>query len=104
MRYYAGNWAYNIWLVRKGSAAKLGKLDEGGRHDARAARDACCPTPRRSTSALTLSLAHRFMHLEGRPLLEALPRAVDDIEDYEWIDGEVVAAAWCSAGTSATAT
>ena len=30
------------------------------------------------------------MHLEGRPLLEALPRAVDDIDDYEWIEGEVV--------------
>ncbi len=35
-------------------------------------------------------MAHRFMHLEGRPLLEALPRAVDDIDDYEWMDGEVV--------------
>ena len=22
MRYYAGNWAYNIWLVRKGSASR----------------------------------------------------------------------------------
>ena len=28
--------------------------------------------------------------LEGRPLLEALPRAVDDIEDYEWHEGEVL--------------
>ena len=26
MRYYAGNWAYNIWLVRKGAAAKFDKL------------------------------------------------------------------------------
>ena len=31
------------------------------------------------------------MHLEGRPLLEALPRAVDRIDDYEWIDGEMFA-------------
>jgi hypothetical protein len=38
-----------------------------------------------------MSLAHRFMHLEGRPLLEALPRTVDRIEDYEWIDGEMLA-------------
>ena len=30
------------------------------------------------------------MHFEGRPLLEALPKAVDDIEDYEWMEGEVV--------------
>ncbi|MDX1384298.1 MAG: DUF3556 domain-containing protein, partial [Thermoanaerobaculia bacterium] len=26
MRYYAGNWAYNIWLLRKGSEAKLKRL------------------------------------------------------------------------------
>ncbi len=26
MRYYAGNWAYNIWLMRKGSEHKLAKL------------------------------------------------------------------------------
>ena len=26
MRYYAGNWAYNIWLFRKGSSAKLHQL------------------------------------------------------------------------------
>ena len=26
MRYYAGNWAYNIWLIRKGSEAKLDAL------------------------------------------------------------------------------
>ena len=39
---------------------------------------------------LAMSMAHRFMHLEGRPLLHALPRAVDRIEDYEWMDGEVL--------------
>ena len=39
--------------------------------------------------ALALSLSHRYMHLEGRPLLEAVPRAVDRIDDYEWIDGEI---------------
>jgi len=41
-------------------------------------------------TALALSLAHRFMHLEGRPLLEALPLAADDIDAYEWMDGEIV--------------
>jgi len=41
-------------------------------------------------TALTMSLASRFMHLEGRPLLEALPRAVDDIDAYEWMEGEVL--------------
>jgi hypothetical protein len=39
---------------------------------------------------MALTMAHRFMHLEGRPLLEALPRAVDDINAYEWMEGEVL--------------
>ena len=30
------------------------------------------------------------MHFEGRPLLEALPVAVDDIEDYDWYEGELI--------------
>ena len=48
------------------------------------------PDPTAVETALSLSLAHRFMHLEGRPLLEALPRAVDDMDAYDWNDGEVI--------------
>jgi hypothetical protein len=40
-------------------------------------------------TAVAMSMASRFMHFEGRPLLEALPRAVDHIDDYEWLEGEV---------------
>ncbi|MEN8160620.1 MAG: DUF3556 domain-containing protein [Myxococcota bacterium] len=89
MRYYAGNWAYNVWLMRKGSAHKLGKLKKaagtfreqlGKMLDDETAVD----------MATTLSMAHRFMHFEGRPLLEALPKAVDDIDAYEWMEGEVL--------------
>jgi hypothetical protein len=29
------------------------------------------------------------MH-RGRPLLDALPKAVDDIDAYEWMEGEVL--------------
>jgi hypothetical protein len=47
------------------------------------------PDPLAVDTAVTLSLAARFMHLEGRPLLEALPHATDDIDAYEWIDGEI---------------
>ena len=37
-------------------------------------------------------VAHALLdrHLEGRPLLRAVPRAVDDIDAYEWNDGEVI--------------
>jgi hypothetical protein len=89
MRYYAGNWAYNVWLFRKGAVAKLGKLTKA----AGTMRDQLEKLLADSTAvemALSLSLAHRYMHLEGRPLLEAMPQAVEDIDAYEWMDGEVV--------------
>jgi hypothetical protein len=90
MRYYAGNWAYNIWLFRKGSTDKLRKLTKAA-GTMREQLASLLPDRQSVELALASSLAHRFMHLEGRPLLEALPRAVDDIEDYEWMDGELVA-------------
>jgi hypothetical protein len=31
------------------------------------------------------------MHLHGRALPLLVPKAVDRVEDYEWIDGEIVA-------------
>jgi hypothetical protein len=89
MRYYAGNWAYNIWLVRKGSAAKFGKLVKAA-GTFREQLEKLLGDPVAADVAITLSMSHRFMHFEGRPLLEALPKAVDDIEDYEWMEGEVL--------------
>jgi Transmembrane protein of unknown function (DUF3556) len=89
MRYYAGNWAYNVWLVRKGSAAKFEKLTKAS-GTMREQLEKLLPDATAVETALALSPAHRFMHLEGRPLLEALPRAVDDIDAYEWMDGEVL--------------
>lgn len=90
MRYYAGNWAYNIWLVRKDAVRKLEKLRKAA-GTMREQLEKLLPDETAVEMALALSMSHRFMHLEGRPLLEALPRAVDDIDDYEWMDGEVVA-------------
>jgi len=89
MRYYAGNWAYNIWLVRKGSARKLARLTKAA-GTMREQLEKLLVDATAVEMALALSLAHRFMHLEGRPLLEALPRAVDDIDAYDWNDGEVL--------------
>ncbi len=89
MRYYAGNWAYNIWLVRKGSAAKFAKLVKAA-GTFREQLEKLLGDPVAAEVAVTLAMSHRFMHFEGRPLLEALPRAVDDIDDYEWMEGEVL--------------
>jgi len=92
MRYYAGNWAYNVWLVRKSALAKLNRLVKpaGTMREQLAAMGLDADAVDMGTM---LSLAHRFMHFEGRPLLEALPRAVDRIDDYEWMDGEVIGGA-----------
>ncbi len=90
MRYYAGNWAYNIWLFRKDAIGKLSAIVKNS-DTTRVQLGRMLPDAKSVEVALAMSLAHRFMHLEGRPLLEALPRAVDRIEDYEWIEGEMVA-------------
>jgi hypothetical protein len=92
MRYYAGNWAYNIWLFRGESEEKLGKLTKAA-GSFREQLGRLVPDEETLDVAVALSLSHRFMHLEGRPLLEALPRAVDDIEEYDWVEGEILAGA-----------
>jgi hypothetical protein len=92
MRYYAGNWAYNIYLFKKGSTHKLQHLvKSAGTMREQLAR--MLDDEQQVDLAVALSMSHRYMHLEGRPLLEALPRAVDDIEDYEWVEGEVLGGA-----------
>jgi hypothetical protein len=88
MRYYAGNWAYNVWLFRRGSTARLAKLTKAA-GTMRQQLEKLVPDATALEMALAMSLAHRFVHLEGRPLLEVLPRALDDIDAYEWMDGEV---------------
>jgi hypothetical protein len=89
MRYYAGNWAYNVWLFRRGSTAKLGRLTKVA-GTMREQLAGLLPSAEAVDVALAMSMSHRFMHLEGRPLLDALPRAVDDIDAYEWMDGELL--------------
>jgi hypothetical protein len=89
MRYYAGNWAYNIWLFRKGGS--LDKLDRLTKSAGTMAEQLTQMGLDEETVELAknMSLASRFMHFEGRALLDALPRAVDHIDDYEWLEGEV---------------
>ncbi|RZO52805.1 MAG: hypothetical protein EVA89_30740 [Sandaracinaceae bacterium] len=89
MRYYAGNWAYSVWLLREGSHVKLAKL-------------------RKTSGWIYDQLAHfydegtavglvgkvfgfRLMHLHGRALPRLIPKAVDRFEDYEYLDGELIA-------------
>ena len=89
MRYYAGNWAYNIWFFRGDSQKKLNRLTKAaltmreqlaGMLDDQDAVD----------TAMIMMPVMRLMHLQGKVLHEAIPKALDHIEDYEWMEGEVV--------------
>jgi hypothetical protein len=42
-------------------------------------------------NAMLLSSVNRLLHLQGKVLFDALPRAVDQIDRYHWMDGEIVA-------------
>lgn len=89
MRYYAGNWAYGIWLFRGESYRKLDHLvkssgwvyDQLDRFYDRAT----------GVGLVGKVVAFRLMHLHGRALPILLPRAVTRLEDYEYVDGEIVA-------------
>jgi hypothetical protein len=89
MRYYAGNWAYSIWLFRGDSHKKLERLkmtspwvyDQLARFYDRST----------ATGLLGRVMAFRLMHLHGRALAILVPKAVDRLDEYEWIDGELAA-------------
>lgn len=90
MRYYAGNWAYNVWLFKKnGCTKKLGKLKKASGTVVEQLEQ-MIPDPVQLEFAKTMMVVSRFMHFQGRPLFEALPVAVDDIDAYEWHEGEVL--------------
>lgn len=89
MRYYAGNWAYSVWFFRGDAHRKLARLrassawvyDQLARfYDERTAR-----------GLVGKVVGFRLMHLHGRALPILVPRAVDDLAAYEWVDGEIVA-------------
>jgi transmembrane protein DUF3556 len=89
MRYYAGNWAYSIWLFKGESYRKLDRLTKSSAwvYD---------QLERFYDKATAIGLfgkvmAFRLMHLHGRAVPMLLHKAVPRIEDYEWVDGEVVA-------------
>jgi hypothetical protein len=89
MRYYAGNWAYSVWLFRGESYRKLDRLKKSSPW----IYDQLAPMYDRATAVGLVGkvLAFRLMHLHGRALGALVPRAVERLEDYEWLDGEIVA-------------
>ncbi|MEZ5003739.1 MAG: DUF3556 domain-containing protein [Chitinophagales bacterium] len=90
MRYYAGTWAYSVWLF-KGNAKE--KIDKKITKTSKALRTQLGMLYDEDTTKAVLSRMHafRYMHLSGRLLQELVPKAVDNIDDYEWAEGETLA-------------
>jgi hypothetical protein len=89
MRYYAGNWAYGVWLFRGESYRKLDRLTKSSAR----IYDQLARFYDRATSVGLVGkvMAFRLMHLHGRALPALIPKAVSRLEDYEYLDGEMVA-------------
>jgi hypothetical protein len=89
MRYYAGNWAYGVWLFRGDSHRKLSRL----KTSAPWVQDQLLRYFDEATGVGLAGkvMAFRLMHLHGRALPVLLPRAVPRFEDYGYFDGEIIA-------------
>lgn len=89
MRYYAGNWAWSVWMFRGDAYRKLEHLttSAGWIYD----QLARFYDPATAVGVVGKVLGFRMMHLHGRALPVLIPRAVDRFEEYEYVDGELVA-------------
>jgi hypothetical protein len=89
MRYYAGNWPYGVWLFHGESYRKLDRLTAS----ASWVYDQLAPFYDRATAVGLVGkvMGFRLMHLHGRALSILIPKAVPRFEDYEYVDGEMVA-------------
>jgi hypothetical protein len=91
MRYYAGNWAYSVWFFRGESHRKLGRLTTS----AGWVYDQLARFYDRKTAVGVVGkvMGFRMMHLHGRALPELVPKLLGNarLDEYEWVDGEIVA-------------
>lgn len=90
MRYYAGNWAWSVWLFKNESYRKLERgltmtspwvMDQLAHFYDR----------RTATGLIGKVMAFRAMHLHGRILGLLIPQAVDDLAAHTYADGELIA-------------
>ena len=92
MRYYAGNWPVSVYLFRGDSHKKLERLTKAAPWiDEQADRSVAELNPLQVRFATAAPMAFRLLHLHGRAFHSLLPRVVDDMEQYTWIDGELIA-------------
>jgi hypothetical protein len=89
MRYYAGNWAYNVWFFRGDSQKKLNKLTKASA-TMREQLESLLDDDEAVDTAMMMMPSIRLMHLQGKVLHEIIPKALDNVDDYEWMEGEVI--------------
>jgi Transmembrane protein of unknown function (DUF3556) len=89
MRYYAGNWPYSAWMFRGESHKRLEALTKAAPWIYEQL-DRFYERPV-SIGLVGKVIAFRMMHLQGRALPELVPKAVDDLANYEYLDGEMIA-------------
>ena len=90
MRYYAGNWAYSVWLFKDDAELKLDKCLVKSSASARKQLMYFYDQDT-ADSLIAKVIAFRSMHLHGRVLQKLIPKTVDDIDRYAWRDGELIA-------------
>ena len=90
MRYYAGNWATSYWCFGPGA---VDRFDRDIKKVAPAVRKQLATLYSEEEAGLVLDVgqAWRSMHHHGRALNALLPRAVDDLANYDVQEGEIVA-------------
>ena len=92
MRYYAGNWPIGIWLVKDKVEAKIEKnIRKVSPNIARQLSILRRPPDAVETSYARI-LAFRSLHLLTRGVHTLIPKAVDDIDEYQWREGELMCA------------
>jgi len=90
MRYYAGNWAFSVWLF---NGESYRKLKRGLTMTSPWVMDqlAYFYDPKTAAGLIGKVMAFRAMHLHGRILGLLIPRAVPDLAACTYADGELVA-------------
>lgn len=89
MRYYAGNWPFSVYLFRGQSHRKLDRLVKAAPWVTDQLERFYDPGT--AVGLVGKVMGFRLMHLHGRALPWLLPRTVERLADYQWVDGELVA-------------
>jgi hypothetical protein len=88
MRYYAGNWPFGVWFFKGDSHKKLERIKKTA--DWVPDQLARFYDPETAMAIASRVVGFRMLHLQGRALADLVPLAVDRLEDYQWIDGELI--------------